>query len=189
MAKAEAVHVPDEEYAFAPMTERERLDAIVKVKGKLAAIAETADGHSALDARVRLLHLWQELISTRATDYVEPEPQLESAEPSNSPEEAVAVEHDPVADQPAEPANEHHHADLVMDNHGSEPPHIVIDEPVERHKADTDETLEQYGPFLPKPTPNLSDRVRMRLIKEGVLMNRNFHPVPLFSFIPLMVSI
>lgn len=185
MAKAEAVNVPDEEYAFAPMTERERLDAIVKVKAKLADIAESADGNSALDARVRLLHLWQELISTRATDYVEPEPQMEAAEPPPSLEQAAAVEHEPIADQPAEPADEHHHADLVMDNHGSEPPLMVIDEPVDLHKTGTDEILEQYGPFLPKPTPNLSDRVRMRLIKEGVLMNRKLSPGTIVLVYPL----
>lgn len=185
MAKAEAVKVPDEEYAFAPMTERERQDAIVKVKAKLAAIAESADGNSALDARVRLLHLWQELISTRATDYVEPEPQMETAEPPPSLEDAAAVEHEPIADQPAEPADEHHHADLVMDNHGSQPPYIVMDEPVELHKAGTDEIQEQYGPFLPKPTPHLSDRVRMRLIKEGVIMNRKLAPGTIVLVYPL----
>jgi len=185
MAKAEAVKVPDEEYTFAPMTERERLDAIAKVKAKLAAIAESPDASSALDARVRLLRLWQELISTRATDYVEPVPQLETGEPQVLPVEAVVVEHEAIADQPTEPAHEHHHADLIMDHHGSEPSLVVIAEPVEPHKAGTDEILEQYGPFLPKPTPHLSDRVRMRLIKEGVLMNRKLAPGTIVLVYPL----
>ena len=185
MAKAEALKVPDEEDAFAPMTERERLEAIDKVKAKLAAIVETSNDSTALDARVRLLRLWQELISTRATDYVEPEPSTEAPEMADPPAETVLVEPEEAPEQPIEPADHPHEGAVIIEAHRTAPHSIVLDHELDTPKASTEEILEPYGPFLPKPAPHLNDRIRLRLIKEGVLMNRKLSPGTIVLVYPL----
>ncbi len=182
MAQAEAVKVPEDEFNFAPMTERERLEAIDKVKAKLASIVETSHDGSALTARVRLLRLWQELASTRGTDYVEPEPSVQTEEPLVTPETEVVAEHGQVSEEPAEL---HPTGSVVIDSSTVEHSLHVVEEVSDTPKPHTDEALEQYGPFLPKPAPLLSDRIRLRMIKEGVIMNRRLPPGTIVLVYPL----
>jgi hypothetical protein len=179
MVKAAAEKVETNLSVFSPMTDRERREAIEKVKAKIASLAESADSEEKLDARVRLLQLWNALITLRPTDYVE------RVEPDLSIEEAPISED---AGPPDESSHPLHAATPVGEMVEPEASHASVEDVmfVEPKRQQTDnDTPQVYGPFLPSKAVQLSDRIRLRMVKEGILMNRRLPPGTVVLVYPL----
>jgi hypothetical protein len=179
MAKAAATKVTDDLFELAPMTEIERRNAIEKVKAKLASLAESSDSEAKFDARVGLLQLWNALITLRPTDYVE------RVEPDPSIEEAPISEDAGPPDESSQPLHAAAPVDEMAEPEVSHAPveEVVFIEP-RRQQSDND-TPEVYGPFLPSKAAQLSDRIRLRMVKEGILMNRRLPPGTIVLVYPL----
>ena len=170
---------------FGPMTELERRQAIDKIRGQLASVSSSPGSDADdLNVRVRLLRLWQELLHTRGTDYVDPPGQPYPVEANDQQEVTTAGLGETVDDPADKPIDlpievlveapaEVAHADLVT---AESPPNLAtssnIMEDEAPHSPHETEVLETYGPHKPTLQPHLNDRLRLKLLHESILMNR-----------------
>ena len=125
-----------------------------------------------LEQRVRLLRLWHVLILLGAdVKNIVPPPMKAEIEPAQEPEQEA-----PKLEELTAPETE---AEIVK--HPSEPdfvaadpvPHEAYEIPTTDRTKPREVALETYGPFKPADTLGEPKRMRMQLIKEGILMNHH----------------
>ena len=163
----------------------ELYDLIQEVRGMLDA--DAGEHRMDLDQRVRLLRVWHMLIliGDEIGLPARPEKLPQSAEP----EFFVGSEAPVGSENPAEPENltARHEAEEVpevVDHATAFPlaePDLVLVVPADHQTitfdapapaAPMDSLPEIYGPNLPPEPVQQITRIRMRMVKEGVLMNR-----------------
>lgn len=168
------------------LSPNELYDLIQEVRGMLD---KDSNGYGLdLDQRVRLLRVWHMLIligdevglpARPEANFVLPEPELLAGpEPFEVPEPSAEVEK---ADEVAAPKEDLPEVTAPSVAFPMAEPDLVLVEPADHStfsfedhakSAPAEIPLEIYGPFRPPEAVQQIRRIRMQMVKEGVLMNR-----------------
>ena len=145
---------------------------------------EKNHGHSIdLDQRVRLLRLWHVLILLGA-DVKDLMPS--EVIPASEDELPPLADGELLAETPTiEPVPSRHSELSDVDSAAEMGSHSVIILPTPDMTKPVEVALETYGPFMPTAPLDKHKRIRMQLIKEGILMNHHLPPGTIVLVYPL----